>query len=336
MDSSVVVPSETIVMAVVFLLVEKNGDKIVPYKETEYDEVECDDKLSKFKDAVKLKYTNKLKHLDAPELKVFKTKEDVGIDAKELEFDESVSGHDTKQKALYVLVPESLPEIKSVSFRKATMEDIHHATGIKDITLVWESIPVDNTVDPSPDFVELFKKNCETFDFQSEAGKRTIIDLFLREIVYLFKPFLMIVCEYQMSFENGVKRRRLNGASDYTICHKEFRDLPHLVGIEAKYLSTVSLNQCIAACSTIYATRKSKMMQNLTVYGIHSTGENWKFMNISTEGTVFISGNIPLSIGKYDEEQFNHIYRLCHYVIKQSYLNSPRTSQNTSNLNLNE
>ena len=93
-------------VSVVFLLVEKNGDKIVPYKKTRYDEVECDDKLSKFKDAVKLKYTNNLKHLDAPELKVFETKEDVGIDAKELEFDKSVSGHDTRQMALYVLVPD--------------------------------------------------------------------------------------------------------------------------------------------------------------------------------------------------------------------------------------
>ena len=211
------------------------------------------------------------------------------------------------------------------------MDDIHDVTGIKDIARVWESIPIDNTIDPSPGFVELFKKNCQTFDFRAETGKRTIIDLFLGEIVYLFDPYLIIVCELQLSFENGVKK--LSGASDYAICYKHSRDMPQLVGVEAKYLSTMSLNRCISACSTIYATRKTKRMQNLTVYGIHSTGESWKFININTEGTVSISGSIPLNIVKYDEEQFKHIYRLCHYVIKQSYLNSPRTSQSTSNLN---
>ena len=70
------------------------------------------DELWKFRDAVKEKCKNKLKGYGPSQLKVFRSKEDVlgrnGMvnDSKMMIVDDSVSGHDTKDTALYVVVPD--------------------------------------------------------------------------------------------------------------------------------------------------------------------------------------------------------------------------------------
>jgi len=105
-------------------------------------------------------------------------------------------------------------------------------SGVEDYEQVWENIPVDDSIVPSEEFVELFKKNCSVFEFGAEASRRTLIDLFLREVVSQFPDF-MIICEYHMTLLNKKKRKRLNGNCDYTICHRGHRNLPHLIAIEA-------------------------------------------------------------------------------------------------------
>jgi hypothetical protein len=131
-----------------------------------------------------------------------------------------------------------------MAFGKADMPFIAEATEIDETQVVWEEINFDETVTPSPEFTDLYKKNCSVFDFIGETGRRTIIDLFLREIVSNFPP-LIIVCEYNMKHENKTKRRRLNGFCDYTVCHRGHRNLPHLVAIEAKKTVKEALLQCI-------------------------------------------------------------------------------------------
>ncbi|KAI8894249.1 hypothetical protein BC833DRAFT_238702 [Globomyces pollinis-pini] len=75
-------------------------------------------------------------------------------------------------------------------------------------------------------------------------------------------------------------------------------------------------------------------MLNLRVYGIHSTGSIWKFVYVSQEGVVHVSGENVLNVKNYVEEGFNLIYRLVHYVIQQSFVNSPRSTPNVSTVNI--
>lgn len=219
--------------------------------------------------------------------------------------------------------------VLSKSYGKADMAFIHEATDIVEDLDVWEHIPVDETVYPSSDFVELFKKNCSVFEFEAEASRRTVIDLFLREIVSMF-PSLMIVCEYHMTLVNESKRRRLNGKCDYTLCHRGHRTLPHLVAIEAKVTNKETLLQCIGECASIHYRRKRGKMKNVVVYGIHSTGSIWKFIFINEVGVVSVSKDFPLNPTHYVKDEFDMIYRLVYYVVNQSFLNSPRSTPNVS------
>lgn len=215
-------------------------------------------------------------------------------------------------------------EMVSMSYGKATMPFISEATGVEDDNQVWENIPVDTTVEASPEFVELFKKNCSVFEFGTEASRRTLIDLFLREVVAQFPDFI-IICDYPMTL-NEAKKRRLNGNCDYTLCHRGHRNLPHLVAIEAKVTNKETLLQCIGECVSIHYRRKEAGMRNLKVYGIHSTGSIWKFVFIDESGALFLSKEYPLNPENYVKEGFDLIYRLVYHVVKQSHINSPRTT----------
>jgi hypothetical protein len=216
-----------------------------------------------------------------------------------------------------------------MAYGKADMKFIQETTGISEDIQVWEDIPLDDCIRPSEDFIALYKKNSSVFDFIQEAGRRTIIDLFLREIVSLFPP-LMVVCEYHMKLTNESKRRRLNGSCDYTICHRGHRQLPHLVAIEAKKTVQEALLQCIGECASIHYRRKKDNLRNKSVYGIHSNGSSWYFIFIDERGNVFQSAEFRLNVSHYVENEVEAIYRLVHYVVHQSFHNSERTTPNTS------
>lgn len=222
------------------------------------------------------------------------------------------------------------------------MQYIAETTEIDEDVRVWESIPLDETVSPSDDFINLFQKNSTVFDFIGETGRRTVIDLFLREVVSIFPP-LMIVCEYHMKLQNDSKRRKLNGFCDYTVCHRGHRNLPHLVAIEAKKTVKEALLQCIGECASIHYRRKQVFYQHLmtlqdnkrhkAVYGIHSTGTSWYFIHVDENGGVYQSQEYKLSMS-YVKEEVEMIYRLVYHVIYQSHLLSERTTPATSLMNL--
>ncbi|XJO77625.1 hypothetical protein BDV3_002179 [Batrachochytrium dendrobatidis] len=180
-----------------------------------------------------------------------------------------------------------------MSYGKATMPFISEATGVEDENQVWENIPVDTTVEASPEFVELFKKNCSVFEFGAEASRRTLIFFF------------------------GKK-------------------LPHLVAIGAKVTNNETLLQCIGECASIHYRRKKAEMRNLQVYGIHSTGSIWKFVFIDENGSLFVSKEYQLNPENYVKEGFDLIYRLVYYVVKQSHINSPRTTPAGSSVSINQ
>lgn len=287
----------------------------------------CDD-VDDFIEAIKQKLANELGHVDPHRITLHLTR-----DSLALEPDDALPAQNTKQTALVVTVPPPAPTLVTMAYGKANMQFISESTEVQEDQQVWENIPVDESIVPCAEFVKLFKKNCSVFEFETEASRRTVIDLFLREIVSQF-PTFQVICEYHMTLLNEVKKTRLNGRCDYTICHRGFRHLPHLVAIEAKLTNTETMLQCIGECASIYYRRKQAGMLNRRVYGIHSTGSSWKFVYVSQEGVVYVSGEKQLNVNHYVEEGFNHIYRLVHYVIHQSFLNSPRTTPNVSAANL--
>ena len=255
-----------------------------------------------------------------------------------LQPDDAIPAQNTAKAPLFIsvaVVEQAQKEMVSMSYGKATMPFISEATGVEDENQIWENIPVDTTVEASAEFVELFKKNCSVFEFGAEASRRTLIDLFLREVVAQFPDFI-IICEYHMILVNEVKKRRLNGNCDYTICHRGFRNLPHLVAIEAKVTNKETLLQCIGECASIHYRRKEAGMRNLCVYGIHSTGSIWKFVYIDENGSLFVSKEYQLNPESYVKEGFDLIYRLVYYVVKQSHINSPRTTLAGSLVSINQ
>jgi hypothetical protein len=220
-------------------------------------------------------------------------------------------------------------EIKSMAYGQADMVFIQETTGISEDIQVWEDIPLDDNVRPSEAFIALYKQNSSVFDFIQEAGRRTIIDLFLRDVVSLFPP-LMVTREYRMKLTNEAKRRRLNGSCDYTICHRGHRKLPHLIVIEAKKTVQEALLQCIGECASIHYRRKEDSMRNKSVYGIHSNGSSWYFIFIDESGIVSQSAEFRLNVTHYVEAEVKKIYQLVYYVVNQSFHNSERTSPNAS------
>ena len=255
-----------------------------------------------------------------------------------LQPDDAIPAQNTAKSPLFISVAvleQAQKEMVSMSYGKAKMSFISETTGVEDGNQVWENIPVDTTVNASPEFVELFKKNCSVFEFGAEASRRTLIDLFLREVVAQFPNFI-IICEYHMTLVNEVKKRRLNGNCDYTICHRGHRNLPHLVAIEAKVTNKETLLQCIGECASIHYRRKESGMKNLKVYGIHSTGSIWKFVFINENGSVLVSKEYQLNPENYVKEGFDLIYRLVYYVVEQSHINSPRTTPAGSLISINQ
>jgi hypothetical protein len=90
----------------------------------------------------------------------------------------------TDDNPLFISVVEQIQkEMISMSYGKATMPFISEATGVEDDIQVWENIPVDTTVEPCQEFVELFKKNCSVFEFGAEASRRTLIFFFEKSLL---------------------------------------------------------------------------------------------------------------------------------------------------------
>ncbi|KAK6094105.1 hypothetical protein MT418_005920 [Batrachochytrium dendrobatidis] len=98
-----------------------------------------------------------------------------------LQPDDPIPAQNTAKTPLFItvaVVEQAQKEMVSMSYGKATMPFISEATGVEDENQVWENIPVDTTVEASPEFVELFKKNCSVFEFGAEASRRTLIFFF--------------------------------------------------------------------------------------------------------------------------------------------------------------
>ncbi|KAI3658494.1 hypothetical protein MP638_001920 [Amoeboaphelidium occidentale] len=205
------------------------------------------------------------------------------------------------------------------TFRQATPEHVLATTGVDyELKQGWDSIAINADLVPSDEFVALYKKNASVFFMNSEASRRTVIDLFLREIVAMF-PELMIIPEFTMSVQNKEKRRRLNGQIDYSVCHRQHRDEPHLIVVEAKKDVVSPSNQYFAECASLYYQRKIKNKVNHHALGIHTSGASWKFLCINQDGVAKESKELFLNVNSYIEEEVNDVYRHVYFVVQESF-----------------
>lgn len=186
--------------------------------------------------------------------------------------------------------------------------------------------------------------NCRIWSLNSEASRRTVIDLFLRDIVARveFNSMLRIFCELSMAVETrvGNKKRVLSGNHDYTIGHAGKKDVDnysppkdsHLIVVEAKKeWPDDSIWQCLAEAAAVHKTRKDSGKQNCNVWGVLSNANFWKFVHIDNGGKVRESNVCMLSIPRIlDKSEVLQVYRFIHHVVKMSFEASPTTTPNGS------
>ena len=123
-----------------------------------------------FIEQCKKKLSSKLGGYDVDQLSLSST--DGGTP---LEPDSAIPAQNTAKSPLFIsLVKQIQKEMISMSYGKATMTFISEATGVEDDIQVWENIPVDTTVEPCQEFVELFKKNCSVFEFGTALATKRV------------------------------------------------------------------------------------------------------------------------------------------------------------------
>ncbi|KAJ3267898.1 hypothetical protein HDV01_003794, partial [Terramyces sp. JEL0728] len=230
-------------------------------------------------------------------------------------------------------------EEEKYTFREVDARTLGNITGINTNEKKWdieESI-LDKEVFPSDDFIAQYKKNYQVWIMNSEASRRTYIDLFLRDVVARpeFRSSLKIFCELSMTVENisGNKRQKLTGSHDYTIGHANgtFSTTPphesHLIAVEAKSkFSEEDIYQCVNETAALYKSRKVAGKQNCNSWGIVTNGTNWKFIFIDNGGQLWITKYYILSTFEYKEAQVLNIYRIVHYLVNCCFFASPTTT----------
>ena len=279
-----------------------------------------------FLEVCKMELSYKLCSYDADQLSLSTTEDGSplrpGLNLADISSQPGYSEND-HDHPLFIIVAAKNVDMLSMVYGKASMQFITEATGVESFGYFWKNIPVDKCIEASPEFVELFKKHCSVIDSLANKSRRTTIELFLREIVAQFPDFI-IFYDYRMTLENEAKKRRLNGNCDYTICHRGQRCSPHLVIMQTEIASVESFLQCSAACASIRYRKTEAGLSNVEVYGIISSGSNWRFIIIRENGYLSVSIEYLLNIRTFIKEEFDLIYRLVHYVVKQTHLNNPR------------
>ncbi|KAI3634380.1 hypothetical protein MIR68_007984 [Amoeboaphelidium protococcarum] len=239
---------------------------------------------------------------------------------------------------------------KVVSFSSAQYHNIVEITGI-DTANRKLTIPanLNEEVEPSDEFFAMLDRNCRVFVQNSEAARRTVIDLFLTDIVSRSEfQGLHVFCDQKVATRNYDLNLSLQGYVDYVIGHKgggpikSLASLPqdcHLVVHQArKEFPEESVQQCVAEAAAIYKNRKDASKVNPRVWGICSNATLWKFIHIDNDGLLYESDLFVLnrSDSGLEREDLMKIYRIIHHIILNAYLSSPTTTPHQSSHDLGE
>jgi hypothetical protein len=182
---------------------------------------------------------------------------------------------------------------------------------------------------PSDGFQKLFQQNSMVFCMYKEAGRRTVLDLFFRDVLSReeFGSALRVFPEYKFCVTSTEDSRpvRLSGKADYTIGHSASKDMferepsmeSHLVAAEAKRdWPEESYWQCIVQTAALHKSRKDANKKNRRVWGILSNAIFWKFLFIDEAGQLWTSADFHLGLRGYDEDEVLAVYRVIYHIVK--------------------
>ncbi|KAI3648974.1 hypothetical protein MP228_006828 [Amoeboaphelidium protococcarum] len=239
---------------------------------------------------------------------------------------------------------------KVVSFSSAQYHNIVDITGI-DTANRKLTIPanLNDKIEPSDEFFAMLDRNCRVIVKNSEAAPRTVIDLFLTDIVS--RPELQglhVFCEQKVATRNYDLNLSLQGYVDYVIGHNGGHSIKslvsppqnsHLIVYEAKNeFPEEAVQQCVAEAAAVYKNRKDANKVNPRVWGICSNATLWKFIHIDNEGLLYESDLFVLnrSNSGLEKEDVMKIYRIMHHIFLSAYLSSPTTTPHQSSHDLGE
>jgi len=182
----------------------------------------------------------------------------------------------------------------------------------------WTPPKVDFT--PSERFLSLMKEIPQVWSLNSEKSKRTVIDMFLLEVLtskrkgdtYPFK----IWCEYNISTD------KVQGFLDYLAAPQNpFPVSPHILALEAKpYWPEDGYCQLLAEMfALLELNRKSSLSSTtsssasiLPVYGILSNESDWQFFKLESDlkwyqSTKYIREKETIEILSIISAMFEHV-----------------------------
>jgi hypothetical protein len=215
----------------------------------------------------------------------------------------------------------------SKSFRNAPLEWIKNATGIEipGSREEFDVLQVAHIVPTSP-FEDIFKDSVRVFNQSNETCRRTLICLFLLDILARdeFNSSLQVYQEVAMTARSKGKdgiERGIHGKTDFTVAPCQCLDLGpqqmhHLVCIEAKFvIQEGNFAQCVAETASVYASRCSAKATDCSSWGVLTDFKSWQFLKISHEGILSESSVFRLSLDSYDHVQVHSFYRVLYHIV---------------------
>jgi hypothetical protein len=218
----------------------------------------------------------------------------------------------------------------AMKFSAATPVFIQQTTGVDTDYRLWVP-PVDSSISPSSKFRGLFEENSRIFSMSSEAGRRSYLDMFLRDVLareeFGFK--LRLFAEFELSVtgrNSNAQPIKLSGTADYVIGQSivDIFDKPHpnelqLVAVEAKcVLDRGYFWQCVAEAAALHAMRKERVPDSCEIWGILSDVEHWTFIHIDNHSLLWTSKSHYLNIrpNAYNQSEVNAIYQMIFGIMK--------------------
>ena len=239
-------------------------------------------------------------------------------------------------KRLVKLAAHSENEQETIKFSDANEDFIASVTGVDTSYRFWGDYLLDPSVKPSHKFKEIYDENARVFSMTSEASRRTVLDIFLRDVLAReeFGSLLRIFpgLDITVTSNIGAKRRKLSGNADYAVGWSLGKDTLsnspptecHLIAVEAKKdWGQSSLWLCVAEIAALHKARKDAGKANCNTWGILSNANIWQFFLIDNESRLWTSDQKLLSLREYNEEMALPIYQLIHHIVKSCIAASP-------------
>jgi hypothetical protein len=204
---------------------------------------------------------------------------------------------------------------------------IERVTGVSIVYRKWAPLYDSQECAPTSKFKEIFEENTRVVSMSTKAGRRTYLDLFLRDILARkeFSSYFRVFSGLQLSACNA--SAQLWGSADMVIgsshCDEFSNHAPrnlHIVAVEASLSwCRESYWQCVAAAATLHKMLDGGEARR-NVWGILSNGENWHFVFIDVNSHLWTSKVFRLDICHYSESDVDCIYQMIYHIVTSCFL----------------